>query len=132
MIEDNEIYGPALTKAIELEKREAEYPRFVVGDELLEFLESVKNQDPNTELGEWAKQAAVRCRRMIMQDTDGRQMLDFLCPEVRAVLDASSSTDFVAEGYDFAENEYKRFQRAGDEKLASRYSRLLQYYLARK
>ena len=34
-------------------------------------------------------------------------------------------------GCDFVQGEYKRFQEAGDEKLASRYHHLLQYYLAK-
>ena len=85
-IEPNEVYGPALARAYQLESEVAEYPRFVVGDELLEFLESVKSRDPKTKLGEMAKHVAASCRRMIVQDTDGRQMLDFLGTEVRTAL----------------------------------------------
>ena len=76
-IEPDEVYGPALARAYQLESEVAEYPRFVVGDKLLEFVEVVKNQDPKTRLGELAKQKAACCGRMIVQDTDGRQMLDF-------------------------------------------------------
>ena len=128
LVEANEIYGPALTKAYRLESEVAEYPRFVVGRELLEFLESVENQDPKTELGVVARRVAAGCRRMIVQDTDGRHMLEFLGTEVRAAMGASFPPDVVTKGHDFVDGEYERFQKAGDEKLASRYFRLLQYY----
>ena len=132
LIDGNEVYGPALARAYQLESEVAEYPRFVVGRELLEFLETVTNQDPKTKRGEMAKQVAAFCRSMIVPDTDGQQMLDFLGTAVWTAIGAPFPRELVTKGHDFVDGEYKRFQRAGDEKLASRYSRLLQYYLARK
>jgi hypothetical protein len=132
MIGLNEVYGPALVRAYQLENEVAEYPRFVVGDKLLEFLQTVTNQDPKTKPGELATLNAARCRRMIVQDTDGRLMLDFLGTEVRTALSGSPSAEVIGKGHDFVESEYKRFRASGNEKLASRYFRLLQYYLARK
>ena len=132
LIDANEVYGPAFANAYQLETEVAEYPRFVVGNELLTFLETVQNQGPQTKPGEVATHNAARCRRMIVQDTDGRQMLDFLGMEVRRALGESFSVELVRKGHDFVDSEYKKFRASGNEKLASRYFRLLQYYLARK
>ena len=131
-IGESEVYGPALARAYHLESEVAEYPRFLVGNELLQFLERVASQETSTEAGDLAKGVAVKCRRTIVQDTDGRQMLDFLGREVRSALGPLFSPDLVTEGRRFIESEYKKFQQDGNEKLASRYYRLLQYYLARK
>ena len=131
-IKQDEVYGPALASAYQLESEAAEYPRIVIGLNLLEFLETVMNQDPKTTFGELAKHKAARCRRMIVQDTDGRQMLDFLGTEVRTVLGELGKPfppEVVTKGHDFVESEYKRFQDSGQEKMASRYFRLLQYYV---
>ncbi len=128
----NEVYGPALASAYQLESRVADYPRVVVGDELLAYLETVTNQEPKTKHGEIAKQVAVFCRSMIVPDTDGHQMLDFLGTAVWVAMGVPLPQELVTRGCDFVDGEYKRFQEAGNEKLASRYSRLLQYYLARR
>ncbi len=74
-IDDKEVYGSALVRAIDLESEVAEYPRFVVGNELLQFLEAVSKQNSKTILGKIAKVNADQCRNMIVQDTDGRQIL---------------------------------------------------------
>jgi hypothetical protein len=130
--ETNEIYGSALAKAYHLETEIAEYPRFVVGDGMLDFIETVKNQSPERPFGRVAKFVASGCRRMIVQDTDGRQMLDFLGTEVKSTLEAISSAKLVSHGHHLVHDEYEKFRTSGQEKLASRYFRLLQYYLARK
>jgi hypothetical protein len=77
-IDGTEIYGPALERAYFLESNLAEYPRFLVGKELLAYLHWVENQQCKTRLGETAKIMATFCREMIVQDTDGRPMLDFM------------------------------------------------------
>jgi hypothetical protein len=130
--ETNEIYGSALVNAYHIETELAEYPRFVVGSGLLDFIQTVQNQKPQTIFGQVAKFVANACRRMIVQDTDGRQMLDFLGAEVKLTLGGVISAERVLRGHDFVHDEYERFRVAGNEKLASRYFRLLQYYLARK
>ena len=126
--ETNEVYGSALVKAYQLEAEVAEYPRFVVGAELLDFIEAVQNQVPQTVYGKLARHDAGGCRRMIVQDTDGRQMLDFLGTEVKTALGASVSASLVSRGYEFVHGEYGKFRASGQEKLASRYFRLVQYY----
>ena len=126
----NEVYGPALANAYQLESEVADYPRVVVGGDLLEYLETVANQDAKTKSGEMAKQVAAFCRSMIVPDTDGQQMLDFLGTAVWTAMGVPFPRELVTMGCDFVQGEYKRFQEAGDEKLASRYLRLLQYYLA--
>ncbi len=129
-IDNNEVYGAALTRAYYLESEIAEYPRFVVGTELMQFLNVVSNQNPQTKLGEIAKEQAGDCKRMIMQDTDDWFMLDFLSEEVKKSL--GESCELFSLGYDFILSEYQKFQKNGNDKLAPRYYRLLQYYLARK
>jgi hypothetical protein len=57
-IEEKEIYGPALERAVHLEHQIAEYPRFVIGNELLNYLSWVENQKYTSRLGEIAKNIA--------------------------------------------------------------------------
>jgi hypothetical protein len=54
-IKDKEIYGPALERAYYLESNFAEYPRFVVGKELIVYLHWVENQQAKSRPGEVVK-----------------------------------------------------------------------------
>jgi hypothetical protein len=129
-IDGKEVYGPALVRAYALESQAAEYPRFVVGGELVQFLDAVRSQKPQTGLGGAAKRLAARCRALIVQDTDGRQMADFLVNDAKDTL--GLPPEVFSRGHDFVLGEYEAFRKSGNEKLASRYYRLLQYYLARR
>jgi hypothetical protein len=130
VIDGNEVYGPAFVRAYELESQVAEYPRFALGTELVEFLDGVGSQKPRTVFEELAKRFAVECRQVIVQDTDGRQMVDFLGKTAKDTLALPS--EVFPQGLAFVQQEYEKFRKADNEKLASRYFRLLQYYLARK
>jgi hypothetical protein len=132
MLDRGEVYGPALARAYNLESEIAEYPRVVVGNNLFDFLEMVAGQKPQSTFGTAAHEYAMECKRMIVQDTDGRQMLDFLGVEVKNRLGASVPCSLVSKGHEFVKDEYEKFRQSGNEKLAPRYFRLLQYYLARK
>jgi hypothetical protein len=134
----NEVFGSAFMRAYDLEDYCAEYPRFIIGNELFKYIEFVSKQDPSKKdpqtisLRSYAKQIAAGCRSMIVQDTDGRQMLDFLGTKVKELLGASLSCKSVEKALDFVQGEYRKFHNAGNEKLAPRYFRLLQYFLSRK
>ena len=93
---------------------------------LVEFVETVGKQRPRTVLGALAQETAASCRRMIVRDTDGRQMLDFLGNELRVVLETSfapqlvaTTRDDVARSDEFVAGEYTKFLASGDEKLAA-------------
>jgi hypothetical protein len=131
-IDDNEIYGPALERAYYLESNLAEYPRFLVGNELINYLLWVENQNINTKMGMVAKSSAEYCRGMICQDTDGRLMLDFLGEKIKEIAGNVISNDIIISAYDFVQSQYKKYTVKQNDKLASRYYRLLKYFYSRK
>jgi len=61
-IDHNEIYGPGLERAFYIENQLAEYPRFLVGKELINYLIWVENQKCETRIGQVAKRMAQFCR----------------------------------------------------------------------
>ena len=131
-IEDNEIYGPALESAFYLESKLAEYPRFLIGKELLSYLHWVENQKYETRIGLVTKETARFCREMIIRDTDGRYMLDFLGKKIKESSDGVIEKKLVADALDFVISSHKQYSKAEDEALASRYFRLLRYFESRK
>jgi hypothetical protein len=131
-IDDKEIYGPALESAFYLESKLAEYPRLLVGKELINYLFCVENQKCNTRIGEVAKETAKYCRQMIIQDTDGRYMLDFLGENFKKAIENTIEPNLVASAFDFVLEQYRRYSKNENDKLASRYYRLLRYCHSRK
>lgn len=131
-IDDKEIYGPALESAFYLESKLAEYPRFLVGNELINYLLWVANQMTKTRVGLVAKSAAKFCREMIIQDTDGRYMLDFLGNKVKEAADGVIDQKLVASAFDFVFSQYNKYLKEENDKLASYYYRLLRYFHSRK
>ncbi len=131
-IDDREIYGPALESAYYLESNVAEYPRFVVGKELISYLLWVENQKCLTRVGEVAKEAAKYCRQMVIQDSDGNYMLDFLGAKFKESSEDVIEPNLVASAFDFVLEEYKKNFAANNHKMASRYYRLLRYFHSRK
>lgn len=131
-IKDYEIYGPALAEAYYLESKLAEYPRFLVGKELIKYLLLVENQKCNTRIGEVAKKTAKDCLQMVIQDTDGRYILDFLGEKIKEASENVIDTKLVASAFDFVIEQYRKYSKDDNDKLASRYYRLLQYFQSRK
>lgn len=136
---NNEIYGPALFRAYELESRTAQYPRVVVGDELINFLVNLSKKHPQLknqtkEDLEWCKLIADNCLKMIVVDIDGISILDYLGQEsIHAVKDGLDE-DIIKRGYanalKFIEEEYKKWKDIKDQKMAQRYDALRRYYRA--
>jgi hypothetical protein len=131
-LQDGEIYGPALERALMLESRFAEYPRFLAGNESLSYLGRVFSQKQSTYLGQVAQNIAELCKTIIIRDTDGCYMLDFLGQGVKEVLVNSIDKDVVDGARKFVESQYRKYAAEDKERLASRYYRLLRYFESRK
>jgi len=130
-IDDREVYGPALERAVYLEAQIAEYPRLVVGRELLSYLSWVGNQQFQTRLGEIASNMGKVCRKFIVQDTDGRVMLDYLGKNMKEAFGGKMNKEIVDKAWNFV-NEQHIFQiKNRNERLASRYFRMIRYFNSR-
>lgn len=129
-LEGDEVYGPALARAYDLESGIADYPRVVLGRELLVFLNGVSKQEPRTVFGKSAQDMSTKCLELVTTDTDGLPMLDFL-GEGRREIAGDDFDELVTKGSEFVRNSHERFTLEGDLKLASRYGRLRRYYESR-
>jgi hypothetical protein len=132
------IYGSALYSAYDLESNTAKYPRIIVGDELMRYLDHWKRYDGTDNLGCINRKLVEYCGQMICEDVDGRWIIDFLSPDIPVLFghDKHEKTSkFVREkreeGYRFVIEEQERYKRDKDSDLAFRYAHLLDYYVAR-
>jgi len=137
-LENGEIYGPVLYKAYELEHKVAEYPRIVIGQELINYLGQLANghkqmEEQVKEDVELCKLMATNCLKMIVRDLDGVPILDYLGNEfMRSINENPERAKEYRNVFDlalqFVEAEYAKRKQAGDKKLTLRYYLLLNYF----
>lgn len=139
---NGEVYGPALFKAYELESKIAQYPRIVIGDMLMNYLANLSAGNP--QLPNQAKEdiglckiLADRCLKMIVRDSDGYPMLDYLGEEFRkfeAQLPKDAETSYPEiskKAFLFIKSECEKWEQKKEKKLAVRYRQLYSYFQAR-
>ncbi|MCB2193408.1 MAG: hypothetical protein KQI62_17675 [Deltaproteobacteria bacterium] len=123
-----EIYGQGLENAHYLESSVADYPRIVVGKDLINFVAQVRNQTCLTTQGQLAKSIAELCWKMLIRDIDGNYMLDFLGSTVKEMDNETIGKNNLIAVREFIDIQYQPFLKKGDYKLTSRYYRLARYF----
>lgn len=122
-------YGPGLAKANYLENKVAGHPRIVVGPTLLSYLDATMNDPDRRPVAEANRAMAVDCRRCLTKDVDGHCIVDYLNDHFANLGgDPAAFRHLRDQAYLFIRAELDRFQRAGDKKLADRYSQLDRYF----
>jgi len=136
--EDDEIYGPVLNSAYNLESQKAQYPRILIGDGVMDFLKTRAKVEGSSFHAKYCRDMATRCLNMVIPDQDGLLMLHYLGEGFREIVhspsykksakvpDVYKST--IDEAFNFVKTEYRRRVENRDTKLALRYSRLLNYF----
>lgn len=128
-IDENEIYGPALARAYTLESKVAHYPRIVIGEELVRYLNAVATAPAATTEQQMNAVTAQSCIRLMTTDDDGHSILDYLGEEFRDSLEMVHSTaDIVQMAYNFVLTESQKYQAEKNSKLGFRYTLLRNYF----
>jgi len=128
---DGEIYGPALSRAYTLESKIANYPRIVVGDELIRYLHKTREQSADDAFAAASKKTAATCLDSIAVDDDGYPFIDYLGPLFRAQFGNVIDPTVIDLAYDHVAEFSIRFKDSKDTKLAFRYALLRNYFEAR-
>jgi hypothetical protein len=125
----NEIYGPALVKAYDLESKVAKYPRIVAGNELVDFLHmEVRNKERDVQ-SEVNKVMAQKCLNLLMEDADGRYALDYLGQEYRDMTKGKALfPDLYGKASSFLEKSFLEIKENRDSNLFLQYLWLADYF----
>ena len=127
-IEEGEVYGPALARAYRLESRVAQYPRIVIGKELVRYLQMVVGQEASIEEKAHARVAA-RSLGMLAVDDDGCTFLDWLGSDIKSSF--QKRAELVHAAYNFIIQESVKYKEARNSKLGFRYTLLRNYVESR-
>lgn len=124
----DELYGPALAKAYELENRVAQYPRIVLGDTLIEYLVlGSKKSTSDPLVDSFWKQVSETCLTYVAEDTDGCWILDYLGPGVQESLRNGMTEDILSKVCDFVGEQGTKHRAEKNSKLVMRYLMLSAY-----
>lgn len=132
-------YGPALAEAHGLESKCASYPRIIVSDKVLQFL-NLPQFTADSSIDAILGRKAGLAKKLICSDTDCFQIVDFLGEGVRTTLleaagakaqGDSAIVKRVKMAYEFVLGEALTFEQAKDLKHLDRYERLRAYMESR-
>ena len=130
-ITKNEIYGPALSRAHTLESRIADYPRIVVGKDLIQYLKDLTGQAPGDVTTDMEKMMAEKCIKCLAIDVDGHPFIDYLGESYRLLFGETIDATVIKKAYDQVITCCIKFSKDKDSKLAFRYTILRNYFEAR-
>jgi hypothetical protein len=128
-IEEGEVYGPALAQAHRLESRVAQYPRIVIGEELVRYLQMVAGQKASTEEERANALLAKRSLGLLAVDDDGCTFLDWMGTDISKAF--REKKKLVQAAYKFIIQESVKHKEARNSKLGFRYTLLRNYVESR-
>ena len=126
-----DIYGYALFEAHRLESEVAEYPRIVIGNDLVQYLSSAKTSGRSGVYGRFDRAMSAICiDELISRDSDNKYVLDYLGEGFKKHIGSEEATKInVLQAYEFVNKELYKFREEDKEaKLADKYSRLKEYF----
>lgn len=122
-----DVYGSALEGAYHLESSAADWPRIVVGEQLLAALQVV-GRDPDVGFRRAAAFAAHCCS--LLRHADGQAEIDVLGSWATADnrLNHPLVREALPRAHCYVQNQLLRYREQGDDTGVRRYERLLEYF----
>ncbi|MBI2884776.1 MAG: hypothetical protein HY590_00740 [Candidatus Omnitrophica bacterium] len=126
---ENDLYGQAVSRAHMLESKVADYPRIVIDETLLEYLnfcDAITASDQERKL---IRHLTGSIRAGLIRDSDGRLILSYLGQKFKQMYGDQPSFQQAIQGAgDFISSEIEKYQVAKDEEMLYRYIRLRDYF----
>jgi len=125
-LEDSGIYGPILQNLHYLESQVADYPRIVIGKELIQMIDHYEKEEiSNPSMYQTMDKALIpSIKELIKIDSDGLRVVNYLDKSIAdSLIDKKIKIYKDIESY--AEEEFQNFK--GNDKLRDRYKKLKSY-----
>lgn len=129
-LHENELYGAVVANSYALESKIAQYPRIVVGDKTMTYLNAYIEYPADTtdKLALYNRNCAQRCLNMTATDQDGYHIIDYLGNEFTQSVTNSSSCELFKLAYEFICEQYELHKNNKNSKLELRYTWLRGYF----
>lgn len=123
-----ELYGSALAHAYRLESEVAKWPRVVVGEGLLGYLQHYADSPDSDISSQFRREMAALCRAMIAEDIDGQLIIHYLGPGYSKAVQSGIEGDIIDRAKEFIKLQFAKWEHEGVHMLAERYRIVGQYY----
>tara|TARA_Y100001933_G_C18623569_1_gene407389 strand:- start:52 stop:573 length:522 start_codon:yes stop_codon:yes gene_type:complete len=129
-LHDNELYGAVVANSYELEGKIAKYPRIVVGEYAMKYLDENISQiiDGGDKLAQFNKDMAIMCKNMLATDSDGQLIVDYLGDAFTAYVMHGKSHNLYNMARVFVCEQLEAHKANENIKLVERYELLLSYF----
>jgi len=122
-----ELYGAALAHAYELESQVAQWPRVVVGKDLVDYLEVSSNSEENSINDKYRRAMAQVCLSYLAEDLDGSTIVDFAGPTFLKNASEVQHRETLAKAKHYVDEQLEKWSAQGNASLAGRYQCLRHY-----
>lgn len=123
-----ELYGAAVANAYELESNIAQYPRIVVGPEVVKLLEAHAANSSQDNYSQLDRELAILNLGMLVQDADGYWLLHYLSEQFQQAITQDHHAELYVATRKFVFEQLSEHQASLNTKLAFRYLHLLRYF----
>lgn len=129
-LHENELYGAVVANSYVLESQIAQYPRIVVGEKTMDYLNAyiASPADTTDILALYNRNCAQLCLNMTAIDQDGHHVIDYLGNEFTRSVTNSGSSELFKLAYKFICEQYELHKENKNSKLALRYTWLRGYF----
>ncbi len=124
---DDHLYSAAVTRAYDLEREAAIYPRIIIGDRFQDYL--IKNAmvtEPGLD-NDYKRAIARFLTSMFFKDSDGKVTLDFFGETFCNTFPTDRAFDVAGKAWRFVITTLQRFQNRGDQRVREKYEWLADY-----
>lgn len=124
------LYGPVVANAYELESNVAHYPRIVVGQRVVDFLEErlANTRDSHDPLMIANHIRAELCRDMLLRDVDGYWIVHYLGNAFQFSVTHTNHRFYHDKARAFVVEQLEAHRKSNNGKLMTRYRQLLNYF----
>jgi len=123
-----ELYGAVLARAYELESIVAQYPRIVIGEKTIEYLNLTIKNNKTDIYAEFNRYLAQICLNMTSVDFDGYHILDYLGQGFEENIATVMYEDIFKLAFSFVNEQLTLWEKEGNTKLSTRYQHLHSYF----
>ena len=125
-----ELVSASIAKAYRLEHEIANYPRIVVGRDLVGYLSWIAGKPQGTTAARLAAAAAKSALSLCRTEADGSVSLDFLSPNIIGA-QGLTGRETADRAFAFVRSQFFEAQARHDAKLVGRYGLAMHYFLER-
>lgn len=122
-------YGYALSKAYLIESKEADYPRIVISEEFVTYINQQKEFHEREDTSKYKKiniEHIDIIQKLIAKDSDGKYILDYLSDQAKLIIDENFDEIILKalENINFNIDKYK-----DKKKIRTKYTKLKKFFL---